>query len=205
MRKATLPTLFLALASVATFFFLQNRYQEPTVETEIESILAGTTEKLANLETARLKTVTVVSVSKPNTWNTWMGTVHLGSLEIAYKAFGSVRAGIDLQEGYSISHEGNTTWVHLPAPKVLSTSLDVSKSQPLIIDRNWFAPPAEAELMTKAQQKAVSELEETACYGLLNQAGDRAEQLVEQLLSQAQLENVQVKVASPNCSIKAKK
>ncbi|WP_139240680.1 DUF4230 domain-containing protein [Geitlerinema sp. PCC 9228] len=205
MRRATMPTLFLALASIATFFFLHHRYQKPAVESEIEAILAGTTEELANLETARLKTVTVVSVSKPNKLKTWMGTVHVGSLEMAYKAFGSVRAGIDLQEGYSISQVGKTTWVHLPAPKVLSTSIDVRQSQPILIDRRWLAPPAEAELVTEAQEKAVSELEAAACNGLLDQAGDRAEQLMEQLLSQAKMENVQVKVAAPSCSLQARK
>lgn len=204
MKKASMPTLFLALISIATFFFLHNRYQRPSVETKLEAILTGKTEKLANLETARMKTVTVVSVSKPNRWNTWMGTFHVGSVEMAYKAFGSVRAGIDLQEGYRISQVGNTTWVHLPAPKVLSTSLDVHQSRPLMVDRRWLAPAAGAELVDQAQKKAIGELEAVACDGLLQQAGDRAEQLMEQLFNQAQLENIQVKVASPTCSLQAK-
>jgi len=188
--------LLLVMVFFAGVFANQHLNQSP-LEKEVTSIIREKSKVLGELRTASLKTVTMISVSKKNEWETWFGDVPLGSMEVKYQAVGEIDAGINLSRGYSVTQTGeNTVEVTLPAPQVLDTKLDLNQSKPISTERNWISPNAEGQLISKAQRTAVAALEKEACNGLLQQARGRAKQIMKQLSPGV---NLEVEIKKPNC------
>ncbi|MGD1850470.1 MAG: DUF4230 domain-containing protein [Cyanophyceae cyanobacterium] len=126
----------------------------------------------------------------PTSRDLQLGQVTVGSTRLLYIAYGEVRAGIDLGavKKEDVVWDGNALTVTLPAPKILDSKIDVSRSRVYDYNRGFLGlgPDVAPELITLAQQKALNTVTQSACdRGLMTQAGDRAKIVVGQLLGGA--------------------
>lgn len=126
----------------------------------------------------------------PTSRDLQLGQVVVGSTKLLYIAYGEVRAGIDLGEvkKEDVVWDGNTLTVTLPAPKILDSKIDVSRSRVYDYNRGFLGlgPDVAPQLITLAQKKALDIVTQSACdRGLMVQAGVRAKTVVGQLLGGA--------------------
>ncbi|MGD1937867.1 MAG: DUF4230 domain-containing protein [Cyanophyceae cyanobacterium] len=126
----------------------------------------------------------------PTSRDLQLGQVTVGSTRLLYIAYGEVRAGIDLAavKKEDVVWDGSTLTVTLPAPKILDSKIDVTRSRVYDYNRGFLGlgPDVAPELITLAQQKALDTVTQSACdRGLMTQAGERAKTVVGQLLGGA--------------------
>ncbi|NJN49328.1 MAG: DUF4230 domain-containing protein, partial [Alkalinema sp. RL_2_19] len=123
----------------------------------------------------------------PTQQNANLGGFVLGTTKLLYVAYGQVRAGVDLSQIQStdIQANGDQLIVRLPAPKLLDSKIDVSRSNVYDYNRGFLGlgPDAAPTLQTLAQQKALERVVDAACKeGILQKANDRAKLVVSQLV-----------------------
>ena len=132
----------------------------------------------------------------------------IGSTSLLYIAYGEVRAGVDLNKitPDDVQVEESGIRITLPPPKILDQKLDLERSNVDGYDRGFLGlgPDNAPELQVLAQEAALRKIVVAACrQGILQEAQDRAELSVSQLLSTAGFETVEVvsqPVAEPLCS-----
>jgi hypothetical protein len=89
----------------------------------------------------------------------------------------------------------------LPAPKLLDSKIDVSRSNVYDYNRGFLGlgPDNAPTLQSLAQQQALEKIVTAACQeGILQRAGDRAKLVVSQLVKLPAYKEVQVEVAAPS-------
>jgi predicted transcriptional regulator len=94
----------------------------------------------------------------------------------------------------------DTIQLQLPPPRILDSKIDVNRSSVYDYDRGFLGlgPDVAPQLQTLAQQETLKKIVTAACSeGVLEQANDRAELVVAQLLSTAGHKQVEVKTQSP--------
>lgn len=148
----------------------------------------------------------------PTESNRTVGNYVVGQTNLLYIAHGEVRAGIDLE---AISEENievidgsgeqpPSLVVTLPAPKILDSKLDVTRSKVYDYDRGFLSlgPDRAPELQTLAQQEALKRIRQGACdEGILSMASERAEVTMRQLLAPMGHGNLTVNITEPEgCS-----
>ncbi|MEM7067157.1 MAG: DUF4230 domain-containing protein [Cyanobacteria bacterium P01_B01_bin.77] len=148
----------------------------------------------------------------PTESNRTVGNYVVGQTNLLYIAHGEVRAGIDLE---AISEknievidgagdQSPSLVVTLPAPKILDSKLDVTRSKVYEYDRGFLnlGPDRAPELQTLAQQEALKRIRQGACdEGILSMASERAEVTMRQLLEPIGYGNLTVNVTEPEeCS-----
>lgn len=132
-----------------------------------------------------------------------LGKLVVGSTTLLYIAHGEVRAGVDLSqlnpEDVIISEQ--SVQIQLPPPQILDSKIDVHRSQVYDYNRGFLnlGPDAAPQLQTLAQRETLEKIVATACEkGLLEEANERAELTVSQLLATAGFATVEVVTQQPD-------
>jgi hypothetical protein len=118
---------------------------------------------------------------------------------------GRVSAGVDLSKlestDITISADGKSISVKLPAVEIFHNALDESKTRIYEDKQGWFAKH-NTELETEARQKAVVQVLASACEdGLIAQAEKDSKSAVESLVSALGFTTVNVSIAEPAADI----
>ncbi|MEO1590688.1 MAG: DUF4230 domain-containing protein [Cyanobacteria bacterium J06632_22] len=177
---------------------------------DVRSVVVQQVRDASELTTAVFAMETVVPTESDRTFAGYT----IGKTNLLYVAHGEVRAGIDLSELTpedviaTTDAEGNTMLqMQLPAPRLLDSKIDVSRSQVYDYDRGFLnlGPDRAPQLQSLAQQTALTQIEQAACEeGILTMASDRAELVVKQLLGSAGYAQVTVTTAPTNtCTMAA--
>jgi hypothetical protein len=90
--------------------------------------------------------------------------------------------------------------VRLPAPEILDRAIDVERSQVYDYDRGFLnlGPDVAPDLQSRAQRETLRTITAAACdQGILDQASDRAEVAIAQLLTLSGYTQVSVEAATP--------
>lgn len=158
---------------------------------------------LSRLESSKYTIETVVQADKPG------GFLGFGAEKLLLIAHGKVIAGVDLGklqlQDVTVSEDGKTVNVQLPAVEIFDASLDERQTQ--VYDRqsgnfisSLFSSP-DANLESIARQKGVDQMLRSACEdGILEQAAKDGKQTVSQLLSLSGFSTVVIDIASPTVS-----
>ncbi|HEY9878484.1 MAG TPA: DUF4230 domain-containing protein [Leptolyngbyaceae cyanobacterium] len=167
----------------------------PAPKVDIRSVVVQQIRGASELTTAVFAMEAVV----PTTSDRTLGGYVIGSTKLLYIAYGEVRAGVDLSEitADSIELDEATSRIRvlLPAPRILDSKLDLSRSNVFDYDRGFLGlgPDNAPQLQTVAQQEALGKIVESACVqNILQEANTRAELTVRQLLSTAGFATVEV-------------
>ena len=180
----------------------------PEDKVDTRTLVVEQVQGASELTTAIFSMQTVV----PAESNRKVGNYVIGQTNLLYIAHGEVRAGIDLaaitKENVEVINDSDdllpSLVVTLPAPKLLDTKLDVSRSEVYDYNRGFLSlgPDRAPELQTLAQQEALKRIRQGACdEGILEMASERAEVTMRQLLTPLGYENLTVNVAeSAECS-----
>jgi len=158
----------------------------------------------SELTTAVMVMETVVPTTKERKLGEW----RIGTTRLLYIARGEVEAGIDLSQMSPADVTASPTGVQirLPPPQILSSNLDLERSQVYDYDRGFLSlgPDAAPELQTLAQQTTVERMVRAACQqGLLDRANERAQVAIAQLLElsgQTKVEAIATPPAPATCS-----
>lgn len=131
-----------------------------------------------------------------------LGNYTIGATTLLYIAYGEVRAGVDLKDlsPADVQVKDNTIQLRLPPPRILDSKIDVNKSSVYDYNRGFLGlgPDVAPQLQTLAQRETLKKIQTAACdQGILKQANDRAQLVVEKLLSTAGHKTVVVKTQAP--------
>ena len=173
----------------------------PEPQVDVRSVIVRQLRGASELTTAIFAMEAVVPTRSDRTVAGYV----IGSTNLLYIAYGEVRAGVDLSQvsASNIRLEEASVTVTLPPPQILDSKLDLTRSHVYDYDRGFLGlgPDTAPNLQELAQQRALEKIEEAACReGLLQEAQQRAELTVSQLLSTAGFESVQVITADAPAS-----
>jgi Protein of unknown function (DUF4230) len=182
---------------------------QPEPQVDIRSIVVQQVRGVSELTTAIFSMEAIVPASRDRT----LGNYVIGKTTLLYIAYGEVRAGVDLSKlqpedvqvstvsGTAPSESGSTIHLRLPPPQILDSKIDVNRSHVYDYDRGFLGlgPDAAPELQDLAQRETLAKVMQTACAeGVLDQANQRADLVVTQLLSTAGYKDFSVETQSPN-------
>ncbi len=167
-------------------------------EVDISSLIVEKVRGVSELTTAVYSMEAIVPASQDRK----VGNFVLGKTQLLYIAHGEVRAGVDLSEldSNDIKVSEDSIQVTLPAPEIIDSKIDVNRSQVYDYNRGFLnlGPDVAPQLQTLAERETLVKIEQAACSkGLLDQANERAETAVTNLLSISGYQAVEVKVTSP--------
>ena len=155
----------------------------PEPEVSVPTMVVSQVQGVSELTTSVFTMESIV----PTQQDRKVGNLTVGTTRLLYIAQGEVRAGVDLSAITTddvVVNEDSVT-VKLPPAKILDHKLDVSESRVYDYDRGFLnlGPDVAPELQTLAQQKTLEKVVTAACEeGILDQARDRAEITVTELL-----------------------
>ena len=176
----------------------------PEDKVDTRTLVVNQVQGASELTTAIFSMEAVV----PTESNRTVGNYVIGQTNLLYIAHGEVRAGIDLsaisEENIEVIDDSGdlppSMVVTLPAPKILDSKLDVTRSDVYDYDRGFLqlGPDRAPELQTLAQQEALKRIRQGACdEGILTMASERAEVTMRQLIEPMGYGNLTVTVAEP--------
>ncbi len=194
------------LASIAGIAFLRSGSQfmegvklaitpKPAEDTvDVRTVVVEQVREVSELTTAIFTMEAVVPAQSDRK----LGEFTVGKTNLLYVAYGEVRAGVDLEAletaDVTTSETGDTEiTLTLPSPTILDTKIDVDRSNVYDYNRGFLnlGPDRGVELTAMAQKEAKVKIVAAACeQNILNQANDRAELVVGQLLRSAGFDNV---------------
>ncbi|MDY6784060.1 MAG: DUF4230 domain-containing protein [Cyanobacteriota bacterium] len=182
-------------AGVYTFF----NAEPPQPQVEPSTLIVHQVRNASELTTAVFAMEAVVPAHQNRTF----GKLVVAKTSLLYTAYGEVRAGVDLSQftSESVRVEDDTVYLQLPAPKILDSKIDVERSQVYDYDRGFLGlgPDAAPQLQTLAQRETLEKIVRNACsQGVLENANERAEFAVSQLLATAGYNNVEVQTTPPD-------
>ena len=171
---------------------------QPKPEVDVRSLVVRQIRGASELTTAVFTMEAVV----PTRQDRNLGGYKVGTTTLLYIAYGQVRAGVDLEELGSddVQVVNDTIQLQLPPPRLLDSKIDVNRSSVYDYDRGFLGlgPDVAPQLQTLAQQETLKKIVSAACKeGVLEQANDRAQLAVTQLLNTAGYKDVEVKKRSP--------
>ena len=164
---------------------------EPVETVDVQTVVVQQIRSASELTTAVFSMEAVVPTSSARTFANY----EIGKTTLIYVAKGEVRAGVDLSAiaPEHIRANSEVLRVMLPPPTIIDKKIDVSDSQVFAYDRGFLGlgPDRAPELQDQAQEVALQKLVFAACEeGILQQASDRAELVVTQLLQNTGFEQV---------------
>ncbi|MEO1127031.1 MAG: DUF4230 domain-containing protein [Cyanobacteria bacterium J06635_15] len=171
----------------------------PTQEVDIRSVVVQQIRGASELTTAIFAMEAVV----PSTSDRTLGGYVIGKTNLLYIAYGEVRAGVDLSELTSdaVITTEDSIQVTLPPPRILDSKIDVNRSSVYDYDRGFLGlgPDQGPQLQDFAQEQALNKVVQSACAeGILQEANQRAEQAVSQLLTTAGYQDFTVTLQPPS-------
>lgn len=173
---------------------------EPVEQVDVQTVVVQQIRGASELTTAVFSMEAVVPTSSTRTFANY----EIGKTTLIYIAKGEVRAGVDLSAiaPQNIQASGDVLRVMLPPAAIIDKKIDVGQSKVFDYDRGFLGlgPDRAPELQDQAQEVALQKLIFAACQeGILQEASDRAEQVVTQLLQNTGFEQVLVESQpSPN-------
>ena len=164
---------------------------EPVEEVDVQTVVVQQIRGASELTTAVFAMEAVV----PTTSSRTVANFEVGKTTLIYIANGEVRAGVDLGEiaPENIRDNGEVLRIILPAPTIIDKKIDVTRSEVFDYNRGFLGlgPDRAPELQDKAQEVALQRLLLAACeQGILQQASERAELVVGQLLRNTGFEQI---------------
>lgn len=197
----TLVTVMILLgvwrAGDRAFSLVENFFDAPPAKPEVSvpKMVVNRIQGVSELTTAVFTMQSIVPAEKDRK----LGNFTVGTTRLLYVAQGEVRAGVDLgavtAEDVTVEEETDSVVVKIPAAEILDSKLDVRESRVYDYDRGFLnlGPDAAVQLQSLAQQKTLNQVVSAACnQGILNQARDRAEMTIEELLTASGYRNVKV-------------
>jgi len=188
-----------AISVVENFFQASDSPPEVSVSDVVVSELQGVDE----LTTVVFTTQSVVPTEQSRKLGYWT----VGTTRLLYIAQAEVRAGVDLadmtMEDVTVKEQDDTVVVKLPPAEILDHKLDIKESQVHRYNRGFLnlGPDVAPKLQTLAQQQALNQVIDAACdKQILDQARDRAEDNIQQLLAKSGYRNVEVTSPNPSTS-----
>lgn len=171
---------------------------QPKPEVDVRTLVVRQVRGASELTTSVFTMESVV----PTRQDMKLGNYTVGSTTLLYIAYGEVRAGVDLKDltANDVQVKNNTIQLRLPPPRILDSKIDVNRSSVYDYNRGFLGlgPDVAPQLQTLAQRETLKKIVAAACnQGVLTQANDRAELVVEKLLSTAGYKAVQVKTQPP--------
>ena len=171
---------------------------QPKPQVDVRSLIVSQVRGASELTTAVFTMEAVV----PTRQDRNLGGYTLGTTTLLYIAYGEVRAGIDLQDlkPDDVQIVNNTIQLKLPPPRILDSKIDVNRSTVYDYDRGFLSlgPDVAPQLQILAQRETLKKIVTAACSnGVLAQANDRSQLVVEKLLNTAGYKQVEVKTQSP--------
>ncbi|MBW4654317.1 MAG: DUF4230 domain-containing protein [Kaiparowitsia implicata GSE-PSE-MK54-09C] len=171
------------LSELGSFFTLTEA--EPTVD--IQSLVVKQVREASELTTAVFTMQAIVPAQQDRLFAGYV----VGSTRLLYIAQGEVRAGVDLSQltrddVQLLGDAEGTLVITLPSPQILDRKIDVDRSQIYDYDRGFLGlgPDVAPYLQQTAQRQTLDVVLAAACrQGILQQANDRAQAVVSQLLS----------------------
>lgn len=197
-RALTVGLIAIAILSVlwAGFhFFVPNLYGVKTTSEVRNLIISGVHNEteLTTASTTIKATVVIQQVAKV------LG-LPIGETNLVYEGIGTVRSGLNLSklEVTDLMPEQKTVHILLPAPTISEVSLDVTRSSTLANYRKWFGPKSGAAIYEEAQREVIAKIKQQACANqLLEVANSNAVQLIKNILSKVNFEEVVVETQAP--------
>ncbi len=191
------------LSELGSFFTLTE--SEPTVD--VRSLVVKQVRGASELTTAVFTMQAIVPAQQDRMFAGYV----VGSTRLLYIAHGEVRAGVDLSQltrddVQLLGDIEGTLLITLPPPQVLDHKIDVDRSQIYDYDRGFLGlgPDVAPYLQQTAQRQTLDVVLEAACrQGILQQANERAQVVVSQLLSTTGQLTVQVETqaaAADDCA-----
>lgn len=165
---------------------------------DVRSVVIEQVRSASELTTAVFAMEAVVPASRDRT----LGGYVIGKTTLLYIAYGEVRAGVNLAaiQPQDVQVTNDTIYLRLPPPQILDSKIDVNRSSVYDYDRGFLGlgPDVAPELQSLAQQETLKEIVATACSkGILQDANERAELVVGQLLNTAGYANFSVESQPP--------
>ncbi|MBE9028790.1 DUF4230 domain-containing protein [filamentous cyanobacterium LEGE 11480] len=169
-----------------------------TPQVDVRSVVVKQVQDASELTTAIFTMEAIV----PTKQDANLGGFVLGTTKLLYVAYGQVRAGVDLSQikPANIQVQGDQLNIQLPAPQLLDSKIDVSRSNVYDYNRGFLGlgPDAAPTLQTLAQKKALERIVDAACReGILQKANDRAKLVVSQLVKVPTAKTVTVQLTPP--------
>ncbi|HBB32943.1 MAG TPA: DUF4230 domain-containing protein [Cyanobacteria bacterium UBA8803] len=171
---------------------------QPSPQVDFRSLIVRQVRGASELTTAVFTMEAVVPTRQDRT----LAGYPIASTTLLFIGYGEVRAGVDLGQlaPEDVKIVNDTIQLQLPAPRILDSKIDVNRSQVYDYNRGFLGlgPDTAPQLQMLAQQETLKKIQLTACHqGLLNEANDRAQLVVSQLLSTAGYKNFEVKTQAP--------
>lgn len=195
--KVVIGTI-LVLTILLLVVFFNNSFGRPDVRVDLsrDSVIQEI-QKLGSLETASFSIEKVVEAGQQG--NPFQDI--LFGDRILLIAHGKVTAGVDLYavKESDISVQGKMLSISLSAPRILSSTLDNSKTK--VYDRTQgLLNRGNKDLETKARQAAEASITKAACDGgILDEARTNAMERIRQLFEFAGFSSVKVTVPAGSC------
>lgn len=190
--------LTLVLLILLTVVFSNNPFGKPGVKIDLsrDSVIKEM-QKLGSLETAAFSIEKIVEAGQQG--NAFQDLLY--GDRILLIAHGKVIAGVDLYTltDQDIKIQGKELSVNLPAPRILSSTLDNSKTR--VYDRTQgYLSRGNKDLETKARQAAEASITKAACdAGILEEARTNAIERIKQLFEFAGFSSVKVNIKAGSC------
>ncbi len=171
---------------------------QPKPEVDVRTIVVRQVSGASEMTTAVFTMESVV----PTRQDMKLANYTVGSTTLLYIAYGEVRAGVDLKDlkADNVQIVNDTIQLQLPPPRILDSKIDVNRSSVYDYNRGFLGlgPDVAPQLQTIAQRETLKKIVSAACsQGVLKQANERAELVVEKLLNTAGYKQVQVKTQPP--------
>lgn len=210
----TLVTLLILVgvwrAGTGFFTFVERLVTAPPPEPDVAvpTLVVNQIQGVSDLTTAIFTMEAIV----PTQQDRKLGNVTVGTTRLLYIAQGEVRAGVDLTqisaEDVAVNAETDSVVVKIPSAEILDHNLNVEQSEVYDYDRGLFnlGPDVAPQLQRLAQQKTLAKVLQAACQqGILEQARDRAQLTIKELLTASGYSNVKVVsegAAKNQCAVK---
>lgn len=172
--------------------------QPPEEKVDLRTVVVEQVRSVSELTTAIFTMEAVVPAQSDRK----LGDYTIGTTNLLYVAYGEVRAGVNLEalqpSDVVTSAEGTQVTLTLPPPQILDTKIDVARSNVYDYSRGFLnlGPDRAPELQEMAQAEALKKIEQAARdQKILDQANERAELVVTQLLTTAGFDEVIVKTS----------
>lgn len=174
---------------------------QPAPQVDVETLIVRQIQEASELTTAIFAMEAVVPTSRDRT----LGGYVIGKTTLLYIAYGEVRAGVDLSklQAENVQINDQAVRLELPPPEILDSKIDVTRSKVYDYDRGFLSlgPDAAPELQTLAQQETLRKIVEAACaQGVLEEANQKAEAAVAQLLNLAGYESISIQTQTPSAA-----
>jgi hypothetical protein len=170
---------------------------QPTPVVDVRNVVVRQIRGASELTTSIFAMEAVAPASRERT----VAGITVGETKLLYIAYGEVRAGVDLSQigAENVEVISDTIYVTLPPPQILDSKIDVNRSYIYDYDQGFLnLGPDAPELQSLAEQDALRKIIEGACaQGILEDANQRAETVVAQLLSVAGYAQVFVETQPP--------